>query len=91
LDTETEQSVQDSINSLRFKPAVVSEPSSVDSATAKDGLKRTVVIIAHRLSTVQSADIIFVLEQGSLVEQGTHQELIARGGRYSELVMRMQK
>lgn len=47
---------------------------------------KTVVIIAHRLSTVKDADHIIVLEKGELMEQGTHSDLIARGGIYYELV-----
>ncbi|PSR12210.1 MAG: ABC transporter ATP-binding protein [Bacteroidetes bacterium] len=47
---------------------------------------RTVVVVAHRLSTVRHADQIVVLDQGQLVEQGTHEELVARQGRYFELV-----
>eukprot|EP01036_Dinobryon_divergens_P022502 gene22503-30763_t len=50
------------------------------------GQARTMVVIAHRLSTVQDADIIYVLEQGRVAEQGTHDELILLNGRYAELV-----
>jgi ABC-type multidrug transport system fused ATPase/permease subunit len=43
------------------------------------------VVIAHRLSTIRAADEILVLEDGRVVERGTHLELLARSGRYSEL------
>jgi ATP-binding cassette subfamily B protein len=46
---------------------------------------RTAFIIAHRLSTIRNADLIVVLENGELVEQGTHDELLERGGRYLAL------
>jgi ATP-binding cassette, subfamily B, bacterial len=46
---------------------------------------RTTIAIAHRLSTIIAADVIFVLERGRLVQQGTHRELLARGGLYAQL------
>ena len=48
---------------------------------------RTSVVIAHRLSTIQKADKIVVMQKGEIVEQGTHEELLARKGTYSKLVM----
>lgn len=49
------------------------------------GNRLTSIVIAHRLSTIEDADTIFVLEQGQLVEAGSHDELLARDGRYAEL------
>jgi subfamily B ATP-binding cassette protein MsbA len=46
---------------------------------------RTTLIIAHRLSTIEKADQIVVMEQGQVLEQGTHRELLARGGHYAAL------
>ena len=49
---------------------------------------RTTLVIAHRLSTVQGADLVVVLDEGCIVEQGTHDELLGQGGVYGKLVER---
>ncbi len=67
--------------------------SSIDTRTEKlvqegmDALMngRTTFVIAHRLSTVRNSDCIMVLEQGRIIERGTHDQLIAEKGRYYQL------
>jgi len=67
--------------------------SNVDTATEKliqDAMRRlmkgkTCFVIAHRLSTIQDADVILVLKNGNIVEQGQHEELLLKGGAYSDL------
>ena len=46
---------------------------------------RTSFIVAHRLSTIREADVILVMKDGNIIEQGTHQELLDRGGFYKNL------
>ncbi|WP_138925145.1 ABCB family ABC transporter ATP-binding protein/permease [Sulfitobacter sp. BSw21498] len=62
----------------------------IQDALRQAGRGRTVLTIAHRLSTVAEADRIVVLEQGEVVEQGTHDDLLARNGRYAQLWQRQQ-
>lgn len=81
---------------LAFDPAILildEATSNIDSETeemiqhAMDVLKegRTTFIIAHRLSTIKNADQILVLDRGEIVEQGTHDELVAEGGQYEQM------
>lgn len=72
--------------------------SALDSETEQEikealmqaGRGRTVLTIAHRLSTIAEADRIIVLEQGEVVEQGRHEDLLDKGGRYAQLWTRQQ-
>ncbi|WP_051406421.1 ABC transporter ATP-binding protein [Williamsia sp. D3] len=59
--------------------------AAVQEALAEALAGRTSVVIAHRLSTIRAADQILVLEDGHVIERGTHLDLLSRGGRYSEL------
>jgi ABC-type multidrug transport system fused ATPase/permease subunit len=59
--------------------------ASVQAALGEALAGRTAIVIAHRLSTVRAADQILVVEDGRIVQRGTHAELLAKGGRYEEL------
>ncbi len=66
--------------------ALDAESERMVQAALESAMKgRTTLVIAHRLATVQQADRILVLDQGQLVEQGTHAELVSRGGVYARL------
>ena len=80
---------------LLRKPSILlldEATSALDGITERrvqDGLARlecTRIVIAHRLSTILDADVILVMHEGKLIEQGTHAELVARGGGYAKLV-----
>jgi ATP-binding cassette subfamily B protein len=83
---------------LRNPPILVLDEatSSLDTQTEREvqealdrlAAGRTTIAIAHRLSTVYDADQIVVLDRGQVVERGTHEELVALGGRYASLVER---
>lgn len=80
---------------IRKSPILIlDEPTSgLDSASEElvfEALNRlmegkTCIVIAHRLATIRRADVIFVMKEGKIVEQGTHQELLEQGGLYAEL------
>ena len=69
LDAESERMVQ----------------AALDSAMQRHTGQRTTLVIAHRLATVQNADRIIVMEQGRIVEQGRHAQLLALNGVYARL------
>jgi len=59
--------------------------AAVQAALAEALAGRTALVIAHRLSTIRAADLILVIEEGRVVQRGTHTDLLAAGGRYEEL------
>ena len=80
---------------LTHAPAILlldEATSSLDVVTERrveqnlKALACTQIIIAHRLSTIRNADVILVLDQGTLVESGSHEELLARNGYYAKLI-----
>ena len=80
---------------LKLPPMLILDEatSSIDTRTehriqrsfAKMMVGRTSFIVAHRLSTIQGADVILVMRDGNIIEQGNHEELLSRGGFYAEL------
>jgi ABC-type bacteriocin/lantibiotic exporter with double-glycine peptidase domain len=68
--------------------------SALDNVTqrhvsdALEGLNCTRIVIAHRLSTIRHADRIIMLDDGRIVEEGSYEELVARGGAFADLVRR---
>ena len=77
MDAESEHMVQSAIDHM------------IETARSANGAGMSVMIVAHRLSTIRNADIIFVVQDGKVVEQGNHSELIEReDGPYSSLVRR---
>jgi ABC-type multidrug transport system fused ATPase/permease subunit len=81
LDAESEALVQEAIDDM------------IARGRGSDGRPgMTVIIVAHRLSTVRNADNIFVVQDGRVVEEGSHDELVAKpGGAYSSLISRQMK
>ena len=90
---------------LAIARAIISDPDVIifDAATsaldnvsqkavvdALDGMKCTRIVVAHRLSTIRTCDRVIMLEGGRIVEDGTYDELIAKEGKFAELVKRQQ-
>jgi ATP-binding cassette subfamily B protein/ATP-binding cassette subfamily C protein len=69
---------------------ILDEPTSAIDALAESRIfqrlfrqkNKTLIIVSHRLTTVETADVIYMMEQGRVVESGTHAELVAKKGRY---------
>ena len=80
---------------LAHRPSILlldEATSELDTVTEQnvyanlDAISSTIIVIAHRLSTIRNADLILVMDQGRIIETGTHEQLLARQGMYSALV-----
>ena len=79
LDAESEHAVQSAIDDM------INGQRSLDGDPSRS---MTVIIVAHRLSTVRNADCVYVIKDGNVAEFGSHDELIEKDGVYSTLVKR---
>jgi ABC-type bacteriocin/lantibiotic exporter with double-glycine peptidase domain len=84
---------------LVTQPAILllDEATSALDAIAETAIQRSLaqlrctrIVVAHRLSTIRNADLILVMDEGRIVERGTHRELTAAGGVYAELIAQQQ-
>lgn len=81
LDQETEANISQTIREFLKSPRI---QATSDQAFA-ESTSRTAVFIAHRLSTIMDCDLIVVLMDGGVAEQGSHAELLAKGGLYANM------
>ncbi len=81
LDTQSEQHIQNAI----VEGSTGKEGSAGNKAGKEGATGKTIITVAHRLSTIENADCIFVMENGCVVEHGTHVELLAANGVYKNL------
>lgn len=86
LDAESESKVQDALDRLIKGVTSVDSHSGSSANSSTTGPPSTVILVAHRLSTVMNADKIAVIDNGKVVEEGTHDALVQLGGVYSTLV-----
>lgn len=84
VDTQSEALIQEALNRLANAP-IGAFVGSADGDGRQSEHKRTMIVVAHRLSTIKHADRIIVLQNGQIVEEGNHDDLVDRGGLYSEL------
>ena len=94
MHMEKLQSIEIDVSKIQVTDTILDEAtSSIDTRTeeqiqaAMDNLMkgRTSFIIAHRLSTIKNADLILVMNEGDIIEQGTHEDLLEKGGFYANL------
>jgi ATP-binding cassette, subfamily B (MDR/TAP), member 7 len=94
LDSESENDIMNNLKSIMVSSSDNDNNDSTDTTTTTTstiGENRTAIIIAHRLSTVQDCDVIIVMDQGIVVEYGTHNELVQKNGRYTDLLKMQQQ
>lgn len=88
LDAESEAQVQEAIDVMLRRDRPILEDPREDSPIATHQANMTVMVVAHRLSTVRNADVIFVIKDGQVSESGRHDDLLQRDGPYAQLISR---